>query len=267
MIGAVAARPTSCWCRRTHANRRRCERHLPRPLGATGRAARLQSGASRGRSRGALASRPVGAAQVSLVRLESDTSITFSARVDARGRFRVDSLPAGHYLVQVSHPTLDSLDVALPTDRLVIADGRTTRSDLSLPSGARAPGHRVSRASRSDRRRAWSRAASWTPTPTLRSRSESPGGVDRDHDRSQGAQDRDGATGGDPSRRTVSASIGCAASRPSCRSRLQVQHKERAGAADAADRHARGRSGRPRLLAEHALRTDDRGARFARADS
>lgn len=89
-----------------------------------------------GTVKSALASRPVSAAQVSLVRLESDAGFTFSARVDGRGRFRVDSLPAGHYLVQVSHPTLDSLDVALPTDRLVIADGRTTRSDLLLPSGA-----------------------------------------------------------------------------------------------------------------------------------
>jgi hypothetical protein len=89
-----------------------------------------------GTVRGSLASRPVSAAQVSLVRLDSDTSATYSIRVDARGRFHADSLPAGRYLVQVSHPTLDSLDVALPTDRLVIADGRTSHSDLTLPSGA-----------------------------------------------------------------------------------------------------------------------------------
>src|SRR5258705_3160313 len=105
---------------------------LSRPLAAPP----TPVGRLEGTVKGTLASRPVGAAQVSLVRLESDTSITLSARVDARGRFRVDSLPAGHYLVQVSHPTLDSLDVALPTDRLVISDGRTTHSDLSLPSGA-----------------------------------------------------------------------------------------------------------------------------------
>jgi len=89
-----------------------------------------------GTVKGTLASRPIGGAQVSLVRLESDTSLAISTRVDLRGRFHVDSLPAGHYLVQVSHPTLDSLDMALPTDRLVIADGRTTRSDLLVPSGA-----------------------------------------------------------------------------------------------------------------------------------
>jgi hypothetical protein len=89
-----------------------------------------------GTVKGTLASRPIIGAQVSLVRLESDTTLTFSTRVDGRGRFHVDSLPTGHYLVQVSHPTLDSLDMALPSDRLVIADGRTTRSDVLLPSGA-----------------------------------------------------------------------------------------------------------------------------------
>src|SRR3954451_23967244 len=50
-----------------------------------------------GTVRGSLASRPVSAAQVSLVRLDSDTSATYSIRVDARGRFHADSLPAGRY--------------------------------------------------------------------------------------------------------------------------------------------------------------------------
>jgi hypothetical protein len=89
-----------------------------------------------GTVKGTFAARPIGGVQVSLVRLESDTSVAVSARLDARGRFHVDSLPAGHYLVQLSHPTLDSLNMALPTDRLSISDGRTTRSDLTLPSGA-----------------------------------------------------------------------------------------------------------------------------------
>jgi Carboxypeptidase regulatory-like domain len=88
-----------------------------------------------GTVKGTLAARPVDGAQVLLVRLESDTSVAISTRVDARGRFHVDALPTGHYLVKVSHPTLDSLDMALPTDQVVVTDGRTTRSDLLLPSG------------------------------------------------------------------------------------------------------------------------------------
>jgi hypothetical protein len=82
-----------------------------------------------------IASRSVQAAQVSLVHLESEASTSVTVAVDARGRYHVDSLPGGRYLVQVSHPTLDSLDVTLPPGPLVIAGGRTTRSDFSLPSG------------------------------------------------------------------------------------------------------------------------------------
>lgn len=84
-----------------------------------------------------IASRTVQAAQVSLVSLESETSTTITAAVDASGRYRVDSLPVGRYIVQVSHPTLDSLEVTLPPAQLVIAAGATTRADFSLPSGER----------------------------------------------------------------------------------------------------------------------------------
>src|SRR4051812_22946232 len=97
--------------------------------------------ASMGRLEGTIApwtaSRSVQAARVWLVHLESDSSTTVTAAVDARGRYHVDSLPAGRYLVQVSHPTLDSLDVTLPAGPLMIAEGRTTRSDFSLPTGER----------------------------------------------------------------------------------------------------------------------------------
>lgn len=84
-----------------------------------------------------IVSRSVQAAQVSLVHLESDTATTVTAAVDATGRYRLDSLPTGRYLVQVSHPTLDSLDVTLPPGQLKIAPGKPSRSDFSLPSGER----------------------------------------------------------------------------------------------------------------------------------
>src|SRR5215218_4504827 len=84
-----------------------------------------------------ITTRAVQAAKVSVVQLESESSSTVTAVVDPRGRYRVDSLPVGAYLVQVSHPTLDSLDITLPPGRLVIAADKTTRSDFSLPSGQR----------------------------------------------------------------------------------------------------------------------------------
>ena len=96
-----------------------------------------RNGALEGRIAQWIVSRSVQAAQVSLVHLESDTPTTVTAAVDASGRYRLDSLPAGRYLVQVSHPTLDSLDVTLPPGQLKIAPGKPNRSDFSLPSGER----------------------------------------------------------------------------------------------------------------------------------
>jgi len=96
-----------------------------------------RNGALEGKIAQWIVSRSVQAAQVSLVHLESDTPTTVTAAVDASGRYRLDSLPAGRYLVQLSHPTLDSLDVTLPPGQLKIAPGKPSRSDFSLPSGER----------------------------------------------------------------------------------------------------------------------------------
>ena len=80
-------------------------------------------------------SRSVRAASVSLVPVESESSRTISVRPDAKGQFHLDSLPAGRYLVQVSSPTLDSLELSLPPQQLEVAAGRTARLDFTLPSG------------------------------------------------------------------------------------------------------------------------------------
>ena len=83
-----------------------------------------------------IASRSVRAATVSLVRLQSESDVTLSTRPDGDGRFRFDSLPAGRYLMQVSTPTLDSLDLALPARELTVSSGKTTREDVTLPFGS-----------------------------------------------------------------------------------------------------------------------------------
>ncbi len=82
-----------------------------------------------------IATRAVHTAQVSVVNLESNASTTITATVDSSGRYHLDSLRPGRYLVQVSHPTLDSLDVTLPPGEAVITAGKWTRADFSLPSG------------------------------------------------------------------------------------------------------------------------------------
>jgi hypothetical protein len=75
-------------------------------------------------------------ATVSLVQLGSEASASRSARPDGQGRFRVDSLPPGRYLMQISTPTLDSLDLAMPPREVKVAGGRTLRADTQLPYGA-----------------------------------------------------------------------------------------------------------------------------------
>jgi hypothetical protein len=55
--------------------------------------------------------------------------------VDNRGRYRIDSLPAGTYMVQFASPFLDSLEVTLPPREVTVEAGRATRADFAIPSG------------------------------------------------------------------------------------------------------------------------------------
>ncbi|HKP14820.1 MAG TPA: carboxypeptidase-like regulatory domain-containing protein, partial [Gemmatimonadaceae bacterium] len=65
----------------------------------------------------------------------SSASTTVTATVDSSGRYHLASLPPGRYMVQVSHPTLDSLEVTLPPGEVVIFARQSTRADYSLPTG------------------------------------------------------------------------------------------------------------------------------------
>ena len=58
------------------------------------------------------------------------------ATVNARGRYRIDSLPAGRYMVEFASPFLDSLEVALPPREVTVEAGRATRADFAIPSGS-----------------------------------------------------------------------------------------------------------------------------------
>jgi hypothetical protein len=52
---------------------------------------------------------------------------------DARGRFRFDSVPDGHYTIGLTHPVLDAIDLVLPLVPVDVANGRRTSIDLSTP--------------------------------------------------------------------------------------------------------------------------------------
>jgi hypothetical protein len=80
-------------------------------------------------------SRPVQASSIVLARLEpAEPALSFGARPDDRGRYRLDSLPAGRYMIQLTHEMLDSLDLAMPTDEVNIVAGQTARAQFSLPT-------------------------------------------------------------------------------------------------------------------------------------
>lgn len=79
--------------------------------------------------------RSVTATKVLLRRIEPDTMIGASVAADARGRFRLDSLPAGRYRARVLSPALDSLHVAPEAADLTITPGRVVIADFTLPTG------------------------------------------------------------------------------------------------------------------------------------
>jgi len=56
------------------------------------------------------------------------------ATTDRRGRFRLDSVPAGSRVLVVDHPALDSAGLSDVPRRLEVAAGRTTQVTLAIPS-------------------------------------------------------------------------------------------------------------------------------------
>lgn len=57
------------------------------------------------------------------------------ATVDNRGRYRIDSLPAGRYMVELASPFLDSLEITLPAREVTVEAGRASKLDFAFPSG------------------------------------------------------------------------------------------------------------------------------------
>ncbi|HEX2723746.1 MAG TPA: carboxypeptidase regulatory-like domain-containing protein [Gemmatimonadaceae bacterium] len=57
-----------------------------------------------------------------------------SATTDSLGRFRIDGIPAGARVMEVQHPLLDSLAIALTTTRRIFNDGDSSFVMLSVPS-------------------------------------------------------------------------------------------------------------------------------------
>ena len=99
-------------------------------------AASTGTGRVQGIVRETMRPRSVRDASITLARLEPEPSLSFRARPDAAGRFTLDSLPAGRYMIQLSHQVLDSLELALPAEELFVVAGKTVEVPYNLPSGA-----------------------------------------------------------------------------------------------------------------------------------
>jgi hypothetical protein len=84
----------------------------------------------------AMRSRPVRGASVVVARLEPEPLVSYGAKPDERGHYRIDSLPVGRYMIQLTHASLDSLDLALPVNEVNIVAGETSRAQFSMPTSA-----------------------------------------------------------------------------------------------------------------------------------
>jgi hypothetical protein len=83
-----------------------------------------------------LAGKPLSGARVQLVNSDSVSTAPRVAITDARGRYQIDGLVPGRYLIGFQHPLLDSLGLESSPRELTITETRPQRIDLALPSPA-----------------------------------------------------------------------------------------------------------------------------------
>lgn len=108
-------------------------------LAALAAAAPLRGQSAPGRLEGTVVDsvrmRGLAGANVLAIRVDPAAPHSAGARTDARGRYRIDSLPAGRYMVELTSAMLDSLEIILPPREVTIEPGRAARADFGLPSG------------------------------------------------------------------------------------------------------------------------------------
>lgn len=107
---------------------------------AVARSAQAQSGGV-GRLDGTVVdsahARPLAGVRVVAIGAGARADARGSAMTDTVGQFRIDSLPAGRYVVGIESPLLDSLEIAPPAREAIVTDGGTTSVELATPSGAK----------------------------------------------------------------------------------------------------------------------------------
>lgn len=102
----------------------------PPSLRAQGFGSRLD-----GTVRDSLSNRPLAFARIELVPAAARESAGYAVQADVDGRFRIDSVVPGRYVIGFTHPRLDSLGLVLAPRFLEVTPASTTlRADLALPS-------------------------------------------------------------------------------------------------------------------------------------
>ena len=76
---------------------------------------------------------PLGGALVQLIELPPGRG-AHTATSDSLGRFQMDSVAPGSYMVGFLHPLLDSIGIAAPNDKVLVRDGTSTHIALAVPS-------------------------------------------------------------------------------------------------------------------------------------
>jgi hypothetical protein len=81
--------------------------------------------------------RPLAGAHVVAVGTGAQSELRREATSDSSGRYVIDSLPLGRYIVGFESALLDSLEVALSPREATVAPGQVATLDLALPSAAK----------------------------------------------------------------------------------------------------------------------------------
>ncbi|MGH7637955.1 MAG: carboxypeptidase regulatory-like domain-containing protein [Gemmatimonadaceae bacterium] len=84
-----------------------------------------------------VADRPLTGATVQLIVFDQATMFTRTTLSDSLGRYTIDRLPDGHYVLGFVHPMLDSLGLESPAREVFIRGAVPQRVDLAIPSPER----------------------------------------------------------------------------------------------------------------------------------
>lgn len=93
---------------------------------------------------------PLAGAMVQLVASAGQGQAARSAVADSAGRYRIDSVPDGRYMLGFFHPMLDSLGIESPVREITVAGGTSLRVDLATPAPQQIRGAVCGAASASD---------------------------------------------------------------------------------------------------------------------